>query len=199
MIMRVPKRLLPMMTLACIGSVLGDTVDATRPSQVQQLAGLSMVVIIVLVCIIGSLFLYTLYTVLKPKKVLLGSEFVKAHSLRSFLSGILTVIVSLGVFMICDKLGEGIGHLLALLYLAILIYWAVSGLASVSHQLGERLLTNLNSDHLGSSVKCVLAGGMLFLGLAFLPFLGQFIQGIILTMALGLSVNMLLGLKRKDA
>ena len=149
---------------------------------------------------IGALAFLCLFSVTCPSVLRSGSDVLGRHPVRSFIAGVLTLLVFLFATAIIEHLP---GLLQALLGLTIMLSFAallISGLGITVFELGERIIANTNARGVGSSFLTVLYGGFLFLCLGLLPGLGQLAQLVLALMGFGVAVSLAAGkLRRKKA
>jgi hypothetical protein len=149
----------------------------------------------VLVCI-GVLALLSVYGVVRAREVRRNGERLRAHTRRAFLVGVLTSFVAVLLAMLAGVLPEPLSGLCGLALILSVVYMGVGGLCVVAHELGDSVLSNVNSRHAGSSFASVLTGGAL-LGLCGLALgVGQVLQLLACILGLGVFVGGLAAKRR---
>ena len=139
------------------------------------------------ICIsIGLIAIQLLYSVLRPQIVREGSDYSRQKPLKLFFLGLALSVLFMVIIFILDKLpGEPIkalGALVAIIFYAFII---LRGLTMITHNIGDKILSSMNSKYAGSSFVSVLAGAIIFCLVGFVPFVGWFIHGLILMVAMG--------------
>ncbi len=148
---------------------------------------------------LGVLALLLMYSVVRPQALRDGSMILAQHPVRSLLAGLLTALVLVLAVMLVQNLPEALRGLFALLVILVTVYVCVSGVAVAAHELGDRVLSNINSASVGVTFLAVLWGGLLLLLAGFVPFLGQLVQVVAGAMGLGAAVSLMLRRKAPAA
>ncbi len=165
-----------------------------NPTPAHHLGGLVAVLLIALILKTGWLATCLLYALLKPQRLRQGGQILAAGMLKSFLIGLLAFLCYL-VFAIILVAMLKRTHLALALWIPLVIcyfYQLLSGSAMLYLHLGEKLLANLASPHLGSSLWAVACGGMLVLALGFLFPIGYLLWALLGAACLGASTRTLL-------
>jgi len=179
-------------------SVLRAADEAPVPPG-EQLAQCQCVAFAVLgavfVCI-GVLALLSVYGVVRAREVRINGERLRKHTRHAFLVGVLTAFAAVVLAMFAGALPEPLSGLLGVALILSVVYMGVGGLCVVAHELGDSVLSNLNSRHAGSSFASVLTGGAL-LGLCGLALgVGQILQLLAWILGLGVFVGGLAAKRR---
>lgn len=156
----------------------------------HQLAGVLMGCIIVFLVMLGILAIQLLYSVLRPEVLRRGSESTRKRPVISFIIGILATVVVIGALMLLGLLPESIHGLPILGILLIYVFFGIRGLTIITYEIGDRILSSLNSKFVGSSFMSVLSGAILMEATLLVPFIGWLIFLIMFFTGLGCSLSL---------
>ena len=134
------------------------------------------------------------YSVLRPQTVISGSEQLNQSAGRSFMMGVLTYAVLILFLVIIEQMGNKKG-ILVLPVLTVYALMLLNGFTALTHSVGEKILSNINSPKLGSSLFAVLFGSVSLLVVALIPIVGWILLAIMSTFALGISIRQIFAKK----
>lgn len=148
---------------------------------------------------LGMLALLGVCSVFKVQALRSDGERLRRHPVQGFLVGIVTALAAILTAIVIGVLPEPLNGLCGLAMVLSIAYMCVNGLCVVSHELGDRILGNLNSRYAGSSFASVLTGGTL-IGVAGLAVgIGQAFQFFALVLGLGVFTGGLIARRRRPA
>lgn len=148
---------------------------------------------------VGLLALLSLYGVAKARAVRCNGDRLRKHTMRAFLVGVMTALAAVLLAMIVGLLPDPLNGLCGLVLVLSVAYMVVGGLSVVAHELGDSVLSNLNSRHAGSSFASVLTGGALLGLCGFAIGVGQVLQLLALVLGLGVFSGGLVAGRRTKA
>jgi hypothetical protein len=182
--------------ILCLGSVLYGLPGARAAtnnlhhSPLPRVAGFAVALMVVVACIgTGLLAVALLYAVLRPQTVRSGSERLRSQVFRSFIVGILSILLLLLIGANLQFLPKPLTDWLGLAGILLLAYLVVTGFVPAAHCVGENVLANLGLAGTGSDIRKILAGGGLIAAANLLPVVGQLISLLVLVCGLGLVVQ----------
>jgi hypothetical protein len=149
---------------------------------------ISFVLIIALAACCG------VYSVLRPQTVISGSEQLSGSAGRSFVMGVLTYALLILFLVILEPMGK-IKGILVLPVLTVYALMLLNGFTALAHSVGEKILSNINSPKLGSSLFAVLFGSVSLLVVSIIPIVGWILLVVMSTFTLGISVRQLFAKK----
>ena len=167
--------------------------ESPSPGGVGQIVEIGLVVLLVTV---GFSALCLLCQVMRPALVRSAAIIAGRSPIRSLIYGVLMTIIVVLQLSLSKALPGFLGGILSLLFAVPYIGFLVLGATAVAHALGEKLLTNAGSPRQTSSVWAVLCGSALLGAVNLVPFLGQFVAIVGLSIGLGAMARHILGRKR---
>jgi len=182
-----------LVSLALLGTPSLQAVSFGDPSSGQHLAGALLLLLLVVCAQLGLLAAGLIYAVLEPRRVEFGSRLQRQAPWQNFRTGVIVFIILLlfSVFFANLHPPKGLAFLIWLPLLLILAYLLIIGFTMTAHGIGERIQSNLNSRTIGSTFLAVLYGGIVLLGIAFLPVLGLVLLFVVALISLGTAVRTL--------
>mgnify|MGYP006295500907 CR=1 FL=1 len=191
-------RFLVPLTLFSASSVWAQSATSAGGGPVGRLLMGTGAVALALLVEIGLLSLVILAVILRPATIRAGTEELRTRPVRTFLAGVLAMIVLTLAAILLSHLPEASRPLLALLLAALFGFWAVCGGAMVCGEIGDRLQANVGAGTGGITAWSVFWGSVLIVTAGFVPILGQLVQLVVLLLALGAGISAELGrLERK--
>jgi len=155
----------------------------------------AVLVLLVLVCVsIGLLALMALYSLLRPRTVRHGADLLRVNPGRALGTGALAALVVVGFLALSGAVPQAGPVVVAFVVWAL--YLLLSGLCMVTHEIGDRLQSSLQSRGAGSVVAAVLWGGLILGLVGFVPFVGQLVQLVTGVLGLGVAVQVLMADRR---
>ena len=158
-----------------------------KESPGQMLSALLFITLALILISIGLIAIQVIYSVLKPQVVREGSNYSREKPLKLFLLGVALAVLFLVITFILEKLPAGdIKGIIAIIVLIFYAFVILRGLTMLTHNIGDKILSSINSKYAGSSFMSVLAGASITSLISFVPFVGWFIIALILLTSLGL-------------
>lgn len=185
-------RVTTIMILALIMPIVAQgAVEGINPSQIipKRLLGLAILTFLLICLKIGWLALTLLYSVLRPQKVIKGSQSLAQNYSKSLFIGLLLLIFYLLLIKMCRLAPASYRYILLIPVFLALLSHILIGFSMISHALGERIQANINSHTLGSTFFAVLYGALIILLLDFVPLLGHIVTFIIILIGMGVAVT----------
>lgn len=185
--------------LLAAGPLQAGPLEGSAPG--NRLPLLVLALLLLLAAQLGFAALLQLYNLARPAKVRAGAQILARHPMRCLLAGGLSAAILLLLMVLAANLGQGgnlgpagklVTGVVCLGALAAGAYWLVAGAGMLCLAIGDKLLANLNSRHLGSSAAAVGAGSVLLLGVAYLPVLGLLLLLPAFLAGAGAAVSLLL-------
>jgi len=188
---------MPLNTVCAAAEPIGD--KAPVGEQLAQLQCVAFAVAGVVLVGVGLLALLSIYGVARAQQVRRNGDRLRKHTLRGFLVGVLTASAAILLAMIAGILPEPLNGLCGLALVVTVAYMSIGGLCTVAHELGDGVLSNVNSRYVGSSFASILAGGALLGVCGFAVGVGQVLQLLALILGLGVFTSGLAAGRRAQA
>jgi len=156
---------------------------------VDKLATVGTVAIVALCVKVGVLSLLLLCAILRPQQVRGSAAALRERPVRSFLLGLLAVLLTVVLAMVFGRFPEPLQGVFLLVLLLVVVYVLINGLCAVVHEIGERIQSSLNMASVGSTFAAVLYGGLLLSLVGLLPAIGQVVVAVAGAMGIGAALE----------